>query len=174
MIGPTRYVRSVLELCPRGLKKDNVDGLLLDIDGTLKDYTATAFPDSTLEWVRCLLAEGVAICLFSNGVESKVVSAANVLGVPYVAKAYKPSPMRVRLGLAKLGLQGPQVVLVGDQLFADVLAGRLAGLRTVLVEPTSWTEPWFTRLKRPFEMPFRYRLRRNYAKINRSIREYRG
>jgi predicted HAD superfamily phosphohydrolase YqeG len=41
--------------------------------------------------------------------------------------------------------------MVGDQVFADVVAGRLAGLRTILVRPTSPDEPWFTQLKRPFE-----------------------
>ena len=39
--------------------------------------------------------------------------------------------------------------MVGDQLFADILAGRLAGLTTFLVEPIHpEEEPWFTRLKR--------------------------
>ena len=41
--------------------------------------------------------------------------------------------------------------MVGDQLFADVLAGRLAGLYTILVRPTSADEPWFTSVKRPLE-----------------------
>jgi hypothetical protein len=35
--------------------------------------------------------------------------------------------------------------------FADVLAGRLAGLFTILVTPLGHHEPWFTRVKRPFE-----------------------
>jgi len=41
--------------------------------------------------------------------------------------------------------------MVGDQLFSDILAGRLAGLFTILVRPTSAEEPWFTRIKRPVE-----------------------
>jgi predicted HAD superfamily phosphohydrolase YqeG len=51
--------------------------------------------------------------------------------------------------------------LVGDQVFADVLAGRLAGLKTILVEPIHpEEEPWYTRLKRP---PERWVLRRTAA-----------
>ena len=39
--------------------------------------------------------------------------------------------------------------MVGDQLFADVMAGRLAGVRSILVEPIHpEEEPWLTRLKR--------------------------
>jgi predicted HAD superfamily phosphohydrolase YqeG len=39
--------------------------------------------------------------------------------------------------------------MVGDQVFADVMAGRLARIRSILVEPIHpEEEPWFTRLKR--------------------------
>ena len=38
---------------------------------------------------------------------------------------------------------------MGDQVFADVMAGRLAGIRSILVEPIHpEEEPWYTRLKR--------------------------
>ena len=39
--------------------------------------------------------------------------------------------------------------MVGDQLFADILAGNLARVRTILVRAIHpEEEPWFTRLKR--------------------------
>ena len=42
--------------------------------------------------------------------------------------------------------------MVGDQIFADVMAGRLAGLTTILVRPIQPNEePWFARMKRPLE-----------------------
>ena len=42
--------------------------------------------------------------------------------------------------------------MVGDQVFADVLAGRLAGIKCILVRPIHpEEEPWFTRIKRPPE-----------------------
>ncbi len=42
--------------------------------------------------------------------------------------------------------------MVGDQLFADVVSGRLAGLACILVRPIHpEQEPWFTRMKRPLE-----------------------
>ena len=42
---------------------------------------------------------------------------------------------------------GPAIV--GDQIFADVMAGRLSGIRAILVDPIHpEEEPWFTRLKR--------------------------
>jgi len=42
-------------------------------------------------------------------------------------------------------------VVVGDQLFTDVLGGNLAGLHTVLVPPLSRRELGYTRLVRRLE-----------------------
>ena len=45
--------------------------------------------------------------------------------------------------------------MVGDQIFADVMAGKLGFLKTVLVTPIHpELEPLFTRVKRPFEKIF--------------------
>ena len=49
----------------------------------------------------------------------------------------------------KLDAPPSQTAIVGDQVFADVMAGRVAGVRTILVDPIHpEEEPWFTRLKR--------------------------
>ena len=45
-----------------------------------------------------------------------------------------------------------KTVIVGDQIFADVMAGRFAGIRTFLTTAIfPEEEPWYTRMKRPFE-----------------------
>jgi HAD superfamily phosphatase (TIGR01668 family) len=98
--------------------------------------------------------------LFSNGRQARIAGIAAELGLPYVAEAMKPWPHGCRRGLTALGLPAERVAVVGDQIFADILAGRLARLFTVLVRPTSRVEPWFTRLKRPFEAPILLLLRR--------------
>lgn len=160
MITPSWYVSSILEIEPDQFKEVEVYGLLLDLDNTLRNYGETAFSDASSDWLRRIKEAGIRACLFSNGSAHKVQKASQMLGIPFVAHAYKPLPIRVRTALALLGLPAEQTALVGDQLFADVLAGRLAGVRTILVEQTSRHEPWFTRLKRPLEVPFRRRLSR--------------
>ncbi|MCA9050760.1 MAG: hypothetical protein KDA89_18605, partial [Planctomycetaceae bacterium] len=82
----------------------------------------------------------------------------DTLGVPFVAEAFKPFPFGCYKAVKILGLKTHEVAFAGDQLFADHLAGRLAGLFTILVRPTSREEPWFTRIKRPLESVFTRRL----------------
>ena len=43
-------------------------------------------------------------------------------------------------------------VMVGDQVFTDVVAGNLAGVRTVLVRPQSRRDLWYTQVFRVFEL----------------------
>jgi HAD superfamily phosphatase (TIGR01668 family) len=158
-VTPHLRLGSVLELRAADLRRLGLDGLLLDLDCTLKDHGAAALGAEVIAWAAALRAEGVGLCLLSNGRPAKVRAFAAVLGIPAVPRAFKPLPFGCRVALGRLGLDPRRVALVGDQLFADVLAGRLAGLFTVLVEPTSLEEPWFTRLKRPLERLLLRRMR---------------
>jgi HAD superfamily phosphatase (TIGR01668 family) len=150
-LAPDLQLDSVLDLTLDRLRRAGLKGLLLDLDCTLKDYHADSIPERVLAWIDELRRDGVRLCLLSNGKPGRIGRFARGLDVPFVAKAFKPLPFGCYRGLRELGLPPGRVGVVGDQLFADVLAGRLAGLFTVLVKPTSPREPWFTRLKRPFE-----------------------
>jgi HAD superfamily phosphatase (TIGR01668 family) len=148
---PHLYLRSVLELEVADLRSRRLEGLLLDLDCTLKDYHATVVGPSVRAWLQTLRRAGIRLFLVSNGRGERVLPLAQELGVPFVARAFKPLPFGCRRAVRQLGLQPNRTAIVGDQLFADVLAGRLAGLFTILVRPTSEEEPWFTRVKRPLE-----------------------
>jgi uncharacterized protein len=150
-VTPHLRLASALDLEARRLRALGIEGLLLDLDCTLKDHGAGAFRAEVIAWVRRLRSDGFRLCILSNGRPGRIGALARQLEVPYVARAFKPLPFGCHVALRKLGLGRGQVALIGDQIFADVLAGRLAGLYTILVHPTSPEEPWFTRLKRPLE-----------------------
>jgi HAD superfamily phosphatase (TIGR01668 family) len=151
IITPHLQLDSVLEIGPSRLRELRLQGLLLDVDCTLKDHGQDTFPREITAWAHGLRAHGFRLCLFSNGRARRIEGLARSLEIPFVAKALKPLPFACAAGLRLLGLSREQSCLVGDQLFADVMAGRLAGLFTILVRPTSPHEPWFTRVKRPVE-----------------------
>ena len=80
---------------------------------------------------------------------ARIEDFAGRLGLPFVSQAMKPLPWGVWAALKKLDAPPSQTAIVGDQIFADVMAGRLAGVRAILVDPIHpEEEPWFTRLKR--------------------------
>lgn len=151
LIAPRLQLASVLDLDLSLLRQLGLQGLLLDVDCTLKDHGATSFSEPVRAWVKMLQAEGIRLCLLSNGKPRRISGLARQLDLPFVAAAFKPLPLGCTRAVQMLNLERQQTAVVGDQLFADVLAGRLAGLFTILVRPTSPQEPWFTRLKRPVE-----------------------
>jgi HAD superfamily phosphatase (TIGR01668 family) len=159
---PHLQLESILELEVADLQARGLRGLLLDVDGTLKDHRAPAIPAPVAAWVGAARTAGVRLCVLSNGCGGRIGPLADGLQVPHVCKAFKPLPWGCRRALEKLELRPDEAAVVGDQVFADVLAGRLAGLLTILVRPSSFDEPWFTRLKRPAE---RWVLRRVKAPI---------
>jgi HAD superfamily phosphatase (TIGR01668 family) len=162
LVTPHLYLDNVLELTAGRLHAEGRTGLLLDVDCTLKDYHDLHFRPAVVAWAAALRQEGLRLCLLSNGRAERIELLAQSLRIPFVARALKPLPYGCRSALRKLELPPEQTAIVGDQLFADVLAGRLAGLFTILVRPTSPTEPLWTRLKRPLE-------RRVLRRVNRPI-----
>lgn len=157
LISPHLQFESVLQVSAQFLCSQERTGVLLDVDCTLKDHGAHTFPPAVRSWIDDLRARGLRPCLLSNGKARRIEPLANSLGIPFVAKAFKPLPFGCYAALRKLDVPASRAVVIGDQLFADVLAGRLAGLLTILVRPTTDVEPIWTRVKRPFE---RFVLRR--------------
>jgi hypothetical protein len=145
-------VDSVLDLGVERLREMGLDALLLDLDCTLKSYRSETPSAEVRAWLHELRAAGIGLCLVSNGLGGRVRRLADQLQVPSVATAAKPFPFGVRAALRKTGFDRERTAMVGDQLFADVIAGRLAGVTSILVDPIRpEEEPWFTRLKRPVE-----------------------
>lgn len=175
MIGllcPHFRVQSVLDLGAERLSGLGLDALLLDVDCTLKRYRQAECGGDVRAWVDGLRDAGIGMCLVSNGRAQRIQTVAQRLDLPFVAAACKPLPFKIRMAVRKMGFHRKRTAMVGDQLFADVLAGRLAGLVSILVEPIHpEEEPWFTRLKRRPERALLRRLDENAPSdsMNRSI-----
>ncbi len=149
---PDFVVDSVECLSPEFLGKVGLKALLLDLDCTLKPYRATTIAPEVIRWIEQLQENGFRLFLVSNGRLSRVMPLAQQLGLPYIAPAWKPFPFALWRAVRRLGVERKSTAMVGDQIFADVLAARLAGLRSILVTPIfPDQEPWWTRLKRPLE-----------------------
>lgn len=151
LVTPHVQVTRVTDIDVPFLRERSLEGVLLDLDNTLREHRGPTTSSEVRTWLREIQSAGIRCCLFSNAREHRLKVAAADLGLPYVASACKPLPIRCLLGLETLGTSRERTAIIGDQIFADILAGRLAHLYTILVEPVSDHEPWFTRLKRPVE-----------------------
>jgi predicted HAD superfamily phosphohydrolase YqeG len=93
--------------------------------------------------------------------------------LPVVCQACKPLPFGCRAAVRRIGAERCRTAMVGDQLFADILAGRLAGLTCILVRPIHpEQEHWFTRMKRPLERFFLARMNHRRTDFQSVLRAF--
>jgi len=148
---PDWEVEHVCQLEPTVLAACGIRGLLLDVDCTLMPHGQWDVAPDVRSWLEALQATGMALCLVTNARRRRSEHISELLSLPCVSRAAKPLPWRTRRALEELGVPPEQVALVGDQIFTDVLVGKLLGIRTILVKPQPGRQALSTWIKRPAE-----------------------
>jgi HAD superfamily phosphatase (TIGR01668 family) len=137
VLSPDLYLESVHDIDFDALRARGVDTLLLDLDNTLLPRDSSIVPDDIIAWSASIADHGVAVCLVSNNWHERVHTVAEELGFALVAKAVKPLPFAFMRALSVVGSTRERAAIVGDQMFTDVLGGKLLGVMTILVTPLS-------------------------------------
>lgn len=152
LVRPWRRERAITDVDVDELAASGVRCVLFDRDNTVVPRDTGVAPEPVMDWICRVREAGIALCMVSNNFHSQQVEAsAAELGCAVVHHAMKPAPFAVRRALALEGVDASEAVLIGDQVFTDVMAGNLAGVRTILVEPQSTSDLWYTHIFRVFE-----------------------
>ncbi len=159
ILTPHFYFRSVVEVPPELFLQRGICGLVLDIDNTLAP-DEQAVPPLVLQWLEQIREAGLSCVIVSNGSEGRAFKIARQCGLPYLAKAAKPSLKTAAEVRRILRCTPDRMAVVGDQLFTDVVYGKRLGAATVLVERMGTDKLLFVRFKRILEKPFMRSIRR--------------
>ncbi|MEG2074307.1 MAG: YqeG family HAD IIIA-type phosphatase, partial [Angelakisella sp.] len=143
--------------------KKGITTLLLDVDNTLTTHNNRETDDKVMQWLCDIRAVGICPMILSNNTNKRVKPFAEKLGMGYIANAMKPLPMRLHKSLSLMKAEASQVAVIGDQIYTDVLCGRLAGCTTILVEPMQTETHGIFPLKRALELP----VLRGYRKMKK-------
>jgi uncharacterized protein len=136
MIRPFRIVRNVHAISLDELSAEGIRGIVIDLDNTLIGWRLKEPAPEVAAWVREALDRGFSIAIVSNNERAWVKSVATLLGIiTFVHTALKPLPFGVIRAVKQMRVRRRETVVVGDQLFADVLAAKLLGIRAILTEP---------------------------------------
>lgn len=148
----TRYIACLPLVDVDELVSSGVRLVLLDRDNTCVPRDAAEPPAEVRAWLERAREAGLELCLVSNNFHSSQVRAsAELMGCEVVDHALKPLPFALRRAMRLFGETPEHTVMIGDQVFTDVAAGNLAGVRTVLVRPQSRSDLWYTHIFRIFE-----------------------
>ena len=140
-------------ITPEFLKENNISAIVSDIDNTLVTYDDEKPTLRVLSWLESLSSADIKISFVSNNSHERVRIFNEALGFFAVGKSGKPFKKNVLRALEKMNAEKKNACIIGDQVFTDVLAGRNAGIRTVLVPPIKDKTDVFTKFKRLLEKP---------------------
>ena len=133
-----------MQITPQEFINQGIKVIISDLDNTLVPWNKPARNDQTLtQWIQALQAQNIQVIIASNNSQQRVQQAVAGLPVTIIARTCKPLPFVLRKYLRRQQLNK----------LTDILAGNLAGLKTILVRPLVATDAKKTRVNRFFERP---------------------
>lgn len=151
MLGPDRFAPRLHDVSHEELEAAGIRGLILDLDNTLVGFRESELTREHLDWVARAHDRGFRIVMLSNNFSERVKRLAAQLDVACFPNALKPLPFGFLRAKKRLRMRRREIAVVGDQLFTDVLGGKLCGLYTILTEPIELKDFAVTRVFRFFE-----------------------
>ncbi len=148
---PDDYCASVLDVDPRELTAKGIRGVILDLDNTLAPWGRGKPAPELQGWIAEARAAGLACHIVSNDHGPRVRYFTQVLGIEGTPRAAKPAGRAFRRAMHEMRTLPSETVVIGDQIFTDVLGGKHQGCHTILVVPVSDEEMGWTRLVRRLE-----------------------
>lgn len=135
---PNMYEESFYTIDIEYLLKNNIDKLIIDIDGTILKVDDTNVPKSLKQQIKKIKDHKIDICLVSNNGLDRVLPVAKELDVNYIAKANKPLKEAFDKALEILKVSDKnKVAMIGDQMMSDIKGANEYGIYSILVKPIS-------------------------------------
>ena len=142
---------SISEIKRDFFDKNEIKFALLDIDNTLVSYKTEKADKNAEDFLNMLSEIGMKFAFVSNNGKKRVEKFSEDFGAFSVSRAGKPFIFGIKRAMRKIGAEAEKTVLIGDQVFTDVYAGKRAGIKTVMVLPIESKETPFFGIKRYFE-----------------------
>ncbi|MGQ9856185.1 MAG: YqeG family HAD IIIA-type phosphatase [Fervidobacterium sp.] len=142
-----RYAQSVVEIDFDRLLDEGKRVFLFDFDNTINIWRSEHIPEDIVKIFEYLKSKGASIYIVSNGKKRSLD-----YSVPVIWRALKPLTFKTKATLGKELKDRSKVVVIGDQIFTDVLFGKFLGVCVVKVEPLDKSREFLgTKILRFFE-----------------------
>ncbi len=148
---PDKKFSSISEITPEFFAENGIEFAILDIDNTLVAYTKPVADENARAFLEMLKDCGIAYALVSNNHKARVEKFASEFGAFFVHDSGKPFLFGIKRAMRKMGAKKENTILIGEQVFTNVKAGKRAGILTVMVDPIEAKETPFFGLKRKLE-----------------------
>lgn len=158
---PCQACESIYEIDLDLLKKQGKKLILLDVDNTILPWKSEKYPTELIAWVAKVKEAGMKLCILSNTRHpARLIRISEKLEIDYIRDKFKPSRRMYQMALERFHIRKEEAVMVGDQLFTDVLGANRTGIDAIWVKPIAYKEFAGTKISRLGERLVRNRLYR--------------
>lgn len=173
---PDFYYKSIRDIPYTKLYEKGIRLILTDLDNTLISYLATEPTSELFSWKKEMQDMGFEIIIVSNSRKNRVSHFAELLDLPFVKFAKKPTKLGLKkaLKMASRKYRLEEVMEIGDQIMTDVYGSKRLGVLTILVNAIDKkTEILPTKINRKLEEHFIKKIKRKFPELYKNkLAEY--
>ena len=149
---PHMFSAGAMDIDFDALKESGYRFVIFDFDNTLEPWGASSISKEKRLLLNRVERLGMEVVLISNGKAGRLSKIDDELdSIRVMSRARKPLTFKVKRALRDFDVPSYKTVVVGDQLFTDIIMGNLLGAYTIKVEPISEREFFWTKLVRRVE-----------------------
>jgi hypothetical protein len=153
---PSHAFHTLLDVDLDGLLARGKKLLLLDVDNTLVKWRSEDFAQETLDWIEDAKSKGFHICILSNTRNpQRLERVSKRLGVMSLRGRWKPSRAMYHQAIEHFNVRPSEAIMIGDQLFTDILGANRSGIEAVWLQPVSNVDFAGTKISRMGERVLR-------------------
>lgn len=153
MFKPNYLLENIYCLTDEFLERNNIKGIIFDIDNTLVGFTVKKPDKRVTEFLNHLKEKGIKLAVASNNNQNRVTMFCEDLDIPFIWRACKPLPFSLLKIGKTMNLKCKNIALVGDQVFTDVWGANFCGMTSVMVDIIDTKETLLFKIKRALEKP---------------------
>mgnify|MGYP002627243330 CR=1 FL=1 len=152
IIKPDYNVESLFDIDFDSLKAQGIRAILFDLDSTLMPSKSCEYPQMVKELLNKLKMDFTLAIISNNKNKKYIAKVQKNSDFIVIGNANKPSPKIMQEFLYTINVKPIESIVIGDRPLTDILAGKLLGAKTALVDSiTKDTENIPTRFIRKLE-----------------------
>ena len=134
IIKPDYNLKCVYDIDLDELSNQGIKVIMFDLDSTIMISKSGCYRPETEEWLKEVQEKFIIAVISNNKSEEYINKVKNISDFDVIGHASKPNPQKMKKYLESLGVSPKEAVMVGDRPLTDIVAGKLLGCKTILVD----------------------------------------
>ena len=134
IIKPDYNLKKVYDIDLESLLSQGIKVIMFDLDSTIMVSKSGRFLPETTKWLNNVKEKFTIAIISNNKNEEYIAKVREQVDFRVIGHASKPNCKKMSNYLKEIGTEPQNAVMVGDRPLTDIVAGKLLGCKTILVD----------------------------------------